>query len=145
MTGTDILLRSLLGCGTLELAILEDVQYDLGEIADDLMAECGKITLNMITNEIFQRGVCDLKEKLEDKIKYLQSKKDDFDEKSCEFEELQEQIDILESLDPDEDIKWYCNYLDTSIYFCQNLEVYREYLENEISDVEYDMGFSILS
>lgn len=34
-----------------------------------------------------------------------------------------------------------CNCLDTSIWFRDNEEIYRKYLEDEISDIEENMGF----
>lgn len=50
-------------------------------------------------------------------------------------------IDELECCDPEEDVEWFCNCLDTSIWFKDNEEIYRKYLEDEISDIEENMGF----
>lgn len=59
-----------------------------------------------------------------------------------EYERLEEKLEALESLDTGEDIDWFCNCLDTSIWFAENEDIYREYLADEISDVEDNMGFS---
>ncbi len=141
MTGTESLLCCLLDCGTLDLGILDDVGYDIGEIAEDLQDNGIKPTLNAITGEIFYKGQQALIEKLEEKIGELESERDDYDEDSEEYETLQEQIDELECCDPERDIEWFCNCLDTSIWFSDNEEIYRKYLADEIKEVENDMGF----
>ena len=73
MTGAESLLCSLLECGTCDLSILDDVGYDLGEIAEDLQSSGIKPTLNAITDEIFTKGQRELKEALDDKISELES------------------------------------------------------------------------
>lgn len=141
MTGAESLLCSLLECGTCDLSILDDVGYDLGEIAEDLQSRDIKPTLNAITEEIFRNGQRELKIELDDKISELENERDDCEEDSEEYENLQEQIDELECCDPEEDVSWFCNCLDTSVYFVNNEEIYRKYLEDEISDIEENMGF----
>lgn len=144
MSGTDSLLMSLLECGILDLSILDDVGYDLGDIADELIGEGIKPTLNAITGEIFRKGQEELREKLKDAIEDVkQGMEEAEDEEDAEeYEKLKEKLEALESLDPEEDIDWFCNCLDTSIWFRENEEIYREYLSNEISDVEDNMGFA---
>lgn len=72
ITNTEILLCSFLECGTLDLSILDDVEYDLGEIVEDLQAEGIKPTLNVITSKIFYKGQDELREKLSEKILELE-------------------------------------------------------------------------
>lgn len=141
MTGLESLLCSVLNCGSLDLSILDDTEYDLGDIVTDLEDIGVKPTLNAITGEIFRKGQQDLKEKLEERISNMKSERDEFDERTEEYQRVQRQIDDLEILDPDNDIDWFCNCLDTSIWFSDNEEIYRKYLTDEIKDVEYDMGF----
>ena len=121
----------------MDLDILEDVGYDLGEIASDLVDEGIKPTLNAITDMIFRKGIEDLKEKIHERLREL----DDIPEEIASAEEVEEKRAALESLDPDEDIEWFCNCLDTSIYFVKNNEIYQKYLEPELTDIECDMGF----
>ena len=121
----------------MDLDILEDVGYDLGKIASDLVDEGIKPTLNAITDMIFRKGVEDLKEKIHDRLREL----DDVPDEIASAEEVEEKRAKLESLDPDEDIEWFCNCLDTSIYFVKNNEIYQKYLEPELTDIESDMGF----
>ena len=111
------ILMVLLECGSLDLRILDDVGYDLGEIVEELQANGIKPTLNVITGEIFWKGQRELTEAVEDAIqerKDQQAETDDTEEGEAEYDRLQEEIDELESLDPEEDMDWFCNCLDTS-------------------------------
>lgn len=141
MKDVESLLCSLLDCGCLDLDILDDVGYDLGEIADDLMERGIKPTLNAITEEIFYKGQQSLSEKLQEKLEEMAQERDKYDGDSEEYDTLQEQIDELECCDPYIDVDWFCNCLDTSIWFTDNEEIYRKYLSDEISEIEDDMGF----
>lgn len=143
MSSTDSLLMSLLECGSLDLGILDEVGYDLGEIADDLISEGLKPTFNAITYEIFRKGQSELTEKLTDFIKDVRrcmEKAEDEDDVEG-YERLEEKLEELESLNPEEDVDWFCNCLDTSIWFVENEEIYRKYLAEQISEVEENMGF----
>lgn len=142
MKGVESLLCSLLDCGYLDLDILDDVGYDLGEIADDLMERGIKPTLNAITEEIFYKGQQSLSEKLQEKLEEMAQERDKYDGDSEEYDTLQEQIDELECCDPYIDVDWFCNCLDTSIWFSGNEEIYRKYLVDEIEEIESNMGFS---
>lgn len=137
------LLMVLLECGSLDLQILDDVGYDLGEIAEELQMEGLKPTLNAITDAIFAKGQQELKEAVEEAIQERESEQDDLDEEvdNEEYDRLQEEIDELESLNPEEDIEWFCNCLDTSCWFRDNEDVYMKYLADEIKDIEENMGF----
>lgn len=144
MSNTDSLLMSLLECGSCDLSILDDVGYDLGEIADDLIREGVKPTLNAITGEIFRKGQSELTEKVRDVIEDTRRDMEEAEDEgdADEYEKLKEKLEALESLNPEEDIDWFCNCLDTSIWFAENEDIYREHLADEISDVEDNMGFS---
>ncbi len=142
MTGTESLLCSMLDCGVLDLSILDDVGYDLGEICEDLISEKIRPTLNLITGEIFRKGRDALTEKLRWKLEEMAHERDGYDRGSEDYEMMQEQIDELDSCDPEVDVDWFFNCLDTHVYFLNNEDVYRKYLADEISDIESDMGFS---
>lgn len=138
------ILMVLLECGSLDLHILKDVGYDLGEIVEDLQAEGIKPTLNVITGEIFRKGQCELVDTVNDAIKERKEQQletDDTDEGEAEYDRLQEEIDELGCLNPEEDMGWYCNCLDTSCWFENNENIYRKYLTDEISGIEDNMGF----
>lgn len=138
------LLMALLECGSMDLSIIEDVGYDLGEIAEELKSEGLKISLNAITDMIFLKGQSELMEAVEDAIHDMEDQQTDLgdsEEDEEEYDRLQEEIDELESLEPDEDVAWYCNCIDTSIWFSNNEEIYRKYLADAIGDIEDNMGF----
>lgn len=138
------ILMVLLECGSLDLRILDDVGYDLGEIVEELQANGIKPTLNVITGEIFREGQRELTEAVEDAIqerKDQQAETDDTEEGEAEYERLQEEIDELEGLDPEEDMDWFCNCLDTSCWLSNNEEIYRKYIPEAISNIEDNMGF----
>lgn len=138
------ILMVLLECGSLDLQILEGIGYDLGDIVEELSADGIKPTLNAITDEIFRRGQCELVAAVEDAIEERKDQQDDTDdtgEGEAEYDRLQEEIDELESLDPEEDMDWFCNCLDTSCWFSNNEEIYRKYIPEAISNIEDNMGF----
>lgn len=138
------ILMVLLECGSLDLQILEGVGYDLGDIVEELSADGIKPTLNTITDEIFRRGQCELVAAVEDAIqerKDQQAETDDTKEGETEYDRLQDEIDELESLNPEEDMDWFCNCLDTSCWFSNNEEIYRKYIPEAISNIEDNMGF----
>ena len=138
------ILMVLLECGSLDLQILEGVGYDLGDIVEELSADGIKPTLNAITDEIFRRGQCELVAAVEDAIQERtdqQAETDDTKEGETEYDRLQDEIDELESLNPEEDMDWFCNCLDTSCWFSNNEEIYRKYIPEAISNIEDNMGF----
>ena len=123
---------------------MEGVGYDLGDIVEELSADGIKPTLNAITDEIFRRGQCELVAAVEDAIqerKDQQAETDDTKEGETEYDRLQDEIDELESLNPEEDMDWFCNCLDTSCWFSNNEEIYRKYIPEAISNIEDNMGF----
>lgn len=138
------ILMVLLECGSLDLGILDDVGYDLGDIVEELITDGIKPTLNAITDEIFRRGQCELVEAVEDAIKEREDQQadtDDTEEGEAEYDRLQEEIDELECLNPEEDMEWFCSCLDTSCWFSDNEEIYRKYIPEAISGIEDNMGF----
>lgn len=144
MNCTDRLLMALLECGSMDLSILDCVEYDLGEIAEDLIAEGIRPTLNAITEGIFLKGQSELIEAVENAIeerKAQQADTDDTEKGEAEYDRLQDEIEELESLDPEEDMEWYCNCLDTSCWFSNNEEIYWKYIPGAINTIEKNMGF----
>lgn len=141
------LLMVLLECGSLDLQILDDVGYDIGEIAEELQMEGLKPTLNAITDAIFTKGQQELVEAVDEAIQNRKQEQEDLDEEvdgeefKQEYDRLQEEIDELESLNPEEDMEWFCNCLDTSCWFRDNEDIYMKYLADAIKDIEDNMGF----
>ena len=129
MSNQNIVLKTVLECGTADLSILDDIGYDLGEIIEEMLFEDIKPTLNNITSEVFEKGVSELEDLVKARIEDLEGND-------------KETLAALQSLEPRADINWYCNCLDTHIFFTSHEEIYREYLPKEIAQVEENMGFS---
>lgn len=138
----ESLLMALLECGSMDLQVIEDVGWDLGEIVEELQDEGIKPTLNAITYEIFRKGQRALQEFLEQAIEYHEEMQAEVEIDSEEYEKYQEVIDELKSLDPEEDMDWFCNCLDTSCWL-RNSETYRKYMKDDIEQLESDMGFAL--
>ena len=138
MSNQDIVLKTILDCGIDDLCILDDIGYDVGEIIEDLMNEGIKPTLNNITNEVFGRGAAELGQCVSHRICCLEAIPN---ERPLDDDEERE-LELLRKLEPEVDIRWYCNCLDTSIYFVHHEDIYRTYLEDEIKEVESKMGFT---
>lgn len=139
MNNTDLLLMAILECGTLDLSVLNGIEYDFYEIVKDLNANGIKLTLNNITNEIFLMGLSDIHKALDEEIKYCEQ----MVESEIDTEKYRKELVELLTLEPDEDIEWYCNCLDTSIWYNKNADIYEKYLGKQISDIEDNMGFEI--
>lgn len=182
----EALLRALLDCGSLDLAILDDCNYDLGEIIEELKFEGVDITLNAITDWIFWKGQQELVEivnsfieDLNQDIKDLEETKSELNERIDRIEKkilslnptefaddiaqlnrdkkgLEDSIEYTERkikevnvklvdvkcLDPNEDMTWFCNCLDTHCWLCREREdIYRKYFGEELSTIEENMGF----
>lgn len=134
------ILKVLLECGSLDLQMLDGVGYDLEEIVNVLLGEGIKPTLNAIMGEIFRKGQSELIEAVDEAIRERKEQQNNADD--AEYKWLQGEIDELESLNPEEDMNWYCNCLATSCRFSNNEEIYRKYILEEISNIEYNMGFT---
>ena len=130
MSNQNIVMKAILECGTDDFCVLDDIGYDLGDIVDNLLAEGIKPTLNAITGRVFRQGVEELTQLISDRL--------------CEpdADDSEEVLTAIRSLNPEKDIGWFCNCLDTHVYFLQNEPIYREYLADEIAQVEESMGFS---
>lgn len=139
------LCQAILDCGSLDLNILDDVEYDFYDIVERLRMEDMPVTLASIVTEIFLQGISDINKALEEAIEETEIDlvNAKIDEDEVLMNELEDKLENLKELEPDRDIEWYFNYLDTSIYFTNNSEIYRDYLSEVVEEVETNMGFSI--
>ena len=138
MTQKDCILTKILGCGSSDLEILEDINYDLDEIIDELQTE-GCLSFTELIRAVFYKGIDELKDKVQE---YLQDLWNEL--KEGDDAEIQKSIDEIETLNPEEDVEFFINYLDTHIYFnnYEKEEIYHRYFEKEISCIEDKIGFS---
>lgn len=171
LTTQECILTCLLNCGTADLSMLDDINYDLDDILDELVGS-GCLSLNAIFEQVFIRGISELTDVVENNrgqiktdLKHLLSivpSSDDLDDDIQRFEDelsdddynllesyggfewredIQECLDELEDLNPEEDIEYFCNCQDTHIRFTNHEETYRRLFKNEIEEIENDMGF----
>ena len=62
MTKQDEILTTLLECGTIDLNLLEDINYDLDDILKGLI-ENNRLSLHNIFIEVFIKGAIELQER----------------------------------------------------------------------------------
>lgn len=143
LTNRDIVLMAFLQCGTLDFSVLDDIGYDLEDIVDELLDDGIKPTLNAITDMVFRKGVAEMSEYVSQMLEETEVWMDTIvSNESREYEDCKKQLEELKLLNPDKDIEWYCNCLDTSVWFAKNSDIYREYLPEAVEAVEGNMGFN---
>lgn len=133
------LIMILLECRSNDLHILDDTEYNLEEIVNELINNGVKPTLNAITNRIFEKAQDELYDAVNKAIKDKTTLQQHVSKK--EARHLQDEIDELESLNPMQDMKWSCNCRDTSCWFANNQTIYRIYFPTTIKMIERNMGF----
>ena len=149
LTTQEWVMTKILDCGTADLSLLDDINYDLDDILDSLM-ENNCLSLNGIFQEVFIKGAEELQEELKNqkediKAEILYIIEENETENLTETEEHKELISdlaLLESgdLQPENDLEFYLNYQDTHV-FMKHIEFYRRYMENTVDDIEYKMGW----
>ncbi len=149
LTTQECVMTKILDCGTADLSLLDDINYDLDDILDSLM-ENNCLSLNNIFQEVFVKGAEELQEEFENqkediKAEILYKIEENEAENLTETEEHKELISdlaLLESgdLQPENDLEFYLNYQDTHV-FMKHIDFYRRYMENTVDDIEYKMGW----
>jgi hypothetical protein len=133
------ILCELLDCGYLDLDILDDADEDyVLEAIENLRFEGLEISLNAITSEMFWRAGDDIASAVENRKEELQG----FEAEMSITDDECEELEAIEELNPDEDIEWFCNCLDTSIYIVNDkYDVYKKYFGDLLDELESKMGF----
>ena len=148
--GRDLLLSSILGCGYLDLSVLDDCEYDFDEMIEECKFNFGEISLNGLARTMFEMGIRDIEEWINNRIEEIKGEMEYFyfedgenEEDDEEYMMLREELEELEELKPWEDIESFHNYLDTSIYFVDNEETYNTYCGEALKEFEENTGYSI--
>jgi len=131
----------LLGCGTSDLTLLEDIKYDLDDILDYLVKN-NMLSLNQLLSEVFAWGKEELQSAYCGLFKDLLKEYNDcYDDAEVDAKlDIKGRISDLESTNLEEDFTWFCNCLDTHVYLA-NYEIYEMCFEEELMKIEYNMGF----
>lgn len=160
LSAKEIILTNILNCGTADLDMLEDINYDMDEIIDELQ-ENDNLSLESIFETVFSKAADELEEAFNEQKEEIRSCIEyelETERKECiesgemteeELNEIEEHISLINNLElltgnklnPKEDITYYFNCLDTHV-FLENLEFYKKYMESTIDDIEYKMGLS---
>lgn len=139
-------LMNLLNCGVLDLKLIDDVGYDwcdildgetLGEMLSDGSRQ--RETLNYIMRCVVEFGIDQLTTAVADRICELEAIPD---ERELDVDE-EEELEALRTLNPEEDIESYHNFIDTHVWFENNADVYRTYLQEALDDFTEGTGFEI--
>ena len=157
----DYLLMSLLNCGSYDLALLEKIDIEFADILENLKA-CGiEINLNSILWSSFDIGlnetnndigenkepvIEEIEEKIENmknEIAELENNKNEIEKLNDKILELYKDIENIKQLDIFEDTEYYINYIDTSIWFANNKEIYTKYFKTQLENFKDMTGFSI--
>ena len=142
MANTDMwksILCELLNCGYLDLDILDDADEDyVLEAIEDCKANGIPVSLNAITDTMFMMAQSEINAAWDARFDELGS--DEANGYAGE-DELKE-LEAIKELNPEEDIGWYCNCLDTGIYIVNDkYDVYKEYFGDLLDELESKMGF----
>jgi len=137
-----ILLSAILNCGTADLSILDGVEYDWGDIVDEAREEYGEITLDSLFSTVIDFGISDLNLRIDEKIDELKYKIMDTEDDE-KIERLENIIQLLKKVEPQDDFGIYFNYLDTHVCISKNIDIYLNYLGDEIEEFENNTGFDL--
>lgn len=139
-------LMNLLNCGVLDLKLIDGVGYDwcdildgetLGEMLSDGSGR--RETLNYIMRRVVEFGTDQLTTAVADRICELEAITN---ERELDADE-EEELEALRTLNPEEDIESYHNFIDTHVWFENNADVYRTYLQEALDDFTEGTGFEI--
>lgn len=139
-------LMNLLNCGVLDLKLIDDVGYDWcdildGEMLGEMLSDGSRQreTLNYIMRRVVEFGIDQLTTAVADRICELEAITN---ERELDVDE-EEELEALRTLNPEEDIESYHNFIDTHVWFENNADVYRTYLQRALDDFAEGTGFEI--
>ena len=130
------LLAQVLDCGTRDVEILRDCNYDIGEICQNLFEDGIRPTLNNILHDIFAQAKSELIDAVHGRICDLETENYLRDL----TEEEQKDLALLRSLCPEKDVTWEVNSVCSYLYLDRR-EEYLYVLQAEIEQIENNCGF----
>lgn len=142
ISNKEAYMMAMLECGTSDLELLEDVNFDIGDIVVRLLDEGIKPTLGEVLYEAFSMAIDNIKDDLEQRIRETETELRSIDpRKRRRWNECSDRLQELKSLRPREDIHLYFNFLDTHVEFYDNEELYHRYLQDSLDEAENDFGW----
>lgn len=140
ITSREDFLMTFIGCGMLDLKLIDDVKYDWCDVFEYLdLSCCGERKLSAIMSAVFYLGKSRLEEAIIERIDYLE----DTEKTYGISEEQKTELEELKWLDPYDDLEEYHNYIDTHITCVNHKAVYEAYLAKELEDFADGTGFEV--
>lgn len=129
----DSLIMQLLNCGYNDINRLEHVNYDIGEIVDELVADGIRPTIDSIMMDVFALAANDFMEAVDVMLETFYDYEDD--DYSEEESELKEMLDNISN-----DTSEYVG-IDVSGLYVKGIDRLRELgFSEELENIEYLMG-----
>ena len=157
----DDILMTMFGGGTLDWEMLDKCEYDFEDIYEDMKMFCSSyedFDFNSILLGAIDLYKYHIQDKIDEKItetesdlkeleRYIDENNGNVDiEYVDDKKRLEQKLEDLQKLYASDDIEYFTNYLDTSI-FIVNDEVralYKKYLEEEVEKENELIGFCCL-
>lgn len=139
MNGAEALMCQMLSCGSLDLKLLDDVEYGWDDVLDQMDYPYGGMTFNDLMRAVFDVGFINIEYAVQERIEELESgKKHGWLDKDELFE-----LECLHRLNPANDFSTYCNCIDTHVYCEQNGGLDQQYMQEALDSFERNTGFCI--
>lgn len=131
----ESILMTLLDCGYADLELIANVRNDI--IVDCLESlDLTHINIHILMREVFYYKKSELQCTIDERIEELKESAELTEEELFELE-------TISSLNPFEDICSCRTFIDISIFFVNNKDIYKQYFANAIESFEKDTGFSL--
>lgn len=154
----DEILQTIFGGGTLDWEMLEKCEYDFEDIYEDMKMFCSSyedFDFNSILLGAIDLYKYHIQDKIDEKItetesdlkeleRYSDENNNNIDQKYIdEISNLRKQLEDLQKLYATDDIEYFTNYLDTSIFIVNDeiRALYKKYLKEEIKAENELIGF----
>lgn len=142
ITSREDFLMTLLHCGSLDLKLIDDVNYDWCDILDDTLLEgdIERLKINNVMRAVFSYGLLQIKDAIEDRVAHLKGVAETKGLKGKQAEELR----ALQVLNVDDDFESFHNCLDTNIWCEKHGDIYKKYMSKALDDFAEGTGFEIV-
>lgn len=154
----DEILQTIFGGGTLDWEMLEKCEYDFEDIYKNMKMFCSSyedFDFNSILLGAIDLYKYHIQDKIDEKItetesdlkeleRYSDENNNNIDQKYIdEISNLRKQLEELQKLYATDDIEYFTNYLDTSIFIVNDeiRALYKKYLKEEIKAENELIGF----
>lgn len=167
---SKLVMMHLLKCGSCDISMLDEIEYDLDDILDEL-TENNCLSLENIVWKAVLKGTDELEEliafikpdviedlqileeclpKETDSPEIITQKADVLDANviylsnkyDIEYgDQIPEYIEAISKINPSDDVKFYFNFLCSNIYFENHGDIYRRFFSDQVSEIERKIGF----